>query len=365
MTDLPPWDIAHVVDTQVGTANYLQPALFLPPAEDREYRDNRSLWQAVLTERLRCNVTLKLGGFWLFEWFPRSPGLFHTTQGTFSREYALRTAQRVKVPRISGGQQRQDILAFAPREKASMLQGGIGCVRLRPKMTEYGSTWFLSASATLIAHEGFPVALPEHHYDRIIDHITSAGAVSCDLTGRLRFLPEPLVKLFNDYREVPYLYLLVDEIRPLHSAGQDSTKRPLVSVAVSFESEFEGHRGVYASYDTFDASNRNSLADTVTWLEDIYVQDTYKGRVITDFDEHRSHFSDAMFSLDKVTSNTVVRRDVTSLIESLKLHGADVNGFFDGLARANQLSIQVIQQNVTGNNNIVSGRDITTKPSAW
>ena len=68
----------------------------------------------------------------------------------------------------------------------------------------------MSASSTLTAHEGFPVALPDIQYQRYIDQIKTNGVLPCNLIGRLQFVPDILEKIYWDYENVPQLYLLVE-----------------------------------------------------------------------------------------------------------------------------------------------------------
>ncbi len=88
MPRLLPHDIHDLVATQVRVANYLARPLPLPSGSDRVYTDNAELWAAVLSEQLRAQVTVRLENFLLFEWLPRSPGLFYTHEANDARASA-------------------------------------------------------------------------------------------------------------------------------------------------------------------------------------------------------------------------------------------------------------------------------------
>ena len=256
-------DIKSFVNTHVGTANYLLPAAQLTRSHpDVIFATNEEIWNAILPplELLHANVNARLDSFYLFEWFPRSPGLFHTLEGKQARQVAENFRQRVPVARLLPRQkidqnadpdQGRDFLEiYDPYGKIAMFQGGIGCVRLRSKPVGLEELWFMSASSSGVAHEGFPVAIPDHLYRDCIDDIRRFGAIRCTIRGKLRFLPEPLVQLYRGYRGVPQLYLLAEEVE---FARRTKEGRGLfVTVGVSFLSNFEGQRKMYASYATFD-----------------------------------------------------------------------------------------------------------------
>jgi hypothetical protein len=347
---VPEWQIADVVEPQVRTANYLLPPLELAVLPDRVYQDNATLWYDIIRERLRASVTVTLEGFLLFEWLPRAPGLFYTDEARWGREEAMHSILRAppsaglpdiddaeRTRRAEAAYERYDtqdyMYIFDPHGKANMLKGGIGCIRLKRKDLDDGRAWLMSASSSPVAHEGFPVAVPDHLYARTIDQIATEGAVPCTLTGTLRFLPDPVVSLFGTYPEVPQLYLLVEELRPEGTIARDRALLH-VSVAVSFESAYEGEPRMYASYVTFYPGEAGSLQSRVRWLEEVYVKGMYQGRIVTNFDEHRTRFGrafeGAVLDLEGVMNNGLDRGAVESWLRSVHIHG-DVNMLFDGL----------------------------------
>jgi hypothetical protein len=280
------------VDAQVKLVNLLRLPEQRPVQADRIYYDNQSLWQAILGERLRASVTITLQDFYLLEWFPQSPGLYYTSLARYAREEAMHHLLREYPgmgPTGGGGYPGDEgadyLRIFDPYGKVSMLNGGIGSVRFQSKMTEHGKLWFWCASSGTVAHQGFPVALPDALYQQTIDPVSTLGGFRCTLVGKLQFLPDPLVTLFHDYQEVPQLYLLVEEVWPASTqAARDEQLR--VSVAITFQSAYEGREQTYASYVTFDPQQRHSLKEASDWLAEKYVEGMYQGRIVTDFDEH-------------------------------------------------------------------------------
>jgi hypothetical protein len=352
-------DALHLINTQVRTANYLlRPQVARKQTRDESVCTNEDLWKNVLPpeERYRAGMTLTLERFFLFEWLPRAPGLYFTPEGKWARAEARNFLRRVPVPRQTGthrldaGRKDREFLdIYDPYGKISMLKGGVGCIRLRPKLLDGGTAWFLSASSTGVAHEGFPVAIPDDMFQRYIDRVKRRGALRCTLRGKLQFLPDPVAELYREYRGVPQLYLLAEELIPNVGGDQEDL---LVSAGISFLSGFEGTEKMYASYATFDAGEPGSLAEVVNWLQEVYVEGLYSGRVITDFDEQMTRFSGATFSLRNVMNNQLDRLGVQTVVHTMHLYVADTAQLFTGLNTIGTLQVERIgrmEQNKTIN----------------
>ncbi len=329
--DLASGDVADAVEAQLGPANLVLPTASASASEmiiNRKFNTNESFWREIFNQRLQANTEVILENFYLFEWFPRSPGLYHTGEASAARDEArhfimpLSAEQR----RIYESTRPPDPVVYDIYGKVRMLRGGLGCIRLVPKVTEFGRLWFMSASSNLSAHEGVPVALSESHYSSYIDRIAEHGLLSCTLTGRLKFLPEPLLSLYQDYRGVRRLYLLVEDIQPVAVGIQG--RSPIVSVAVSFESPraesryFESPPRACAAYISFVPGAHGSIDQRLSWLE-YYVTEFYSGTIITDFDEQMTRFSGAVFSLDKVCNGRLRESEIRSFIERfIRVHSS-------------------------------------------
>jgi hypothetical protein len=362
-------DIRSLINTHVGAANYLlRPVQSARTHPDIKFSTNEDVWRATLPPRedLHANVIVRLNDCFLFEWFPRSPGLFHTREGRQAREAAENFRQRLPTSRLLPAHKlRQDgdkttngefLEIFDPYGKMSMLKGGIGCIRLRSKLVDSEEVWFMSASSSGVAHEGFPVAIPDYVYQRYIDDVRRLGAIRCELTGKLRFLPEPLVELYRGYRGVPQLYLLVEELRPIQ---RGRTSELFVTVGVSFLSSFEGQRKMYASYATFDPRVAEAVSETALWLEEVYVEGLYGGAVATDFDEQMARFANATFSLKGLMRNELNTTAVQTFVDTVNIYGGDTAGLFSGLKQIERVYIERIEKmDQTGGVNI-SGTNVT------
>lgn len=369
--NLTPIDVANLINTQLNIASYLiHPLAVDKSLPDQHFSTNEELWRAIITEKVHANVTVHLEGFLLFEWFPRSPGLFHTDEGREARESAMHCRRPVSVPRLLDAQMRRrdqqseqiDFLEiFDPYGKSLMLNGGIGCIRLRPKVIDEGTVWFLSASSTAVAHEGFPVAVPDTLFQRHVDMIKREGALRCTVRGKLKFMPESMIELYRRYRGVPQVYLLADDLAP-QSLSDDRGVDLLVTVGIGFLSSYEAesydrhlsnHRfgpppyepsGAYASYASFNPRLPGALDHASAWLEEVYVKGIYEGTVVTDFDEQLAHFSEATFSLSHVLNNRLDAPAVQTFIETVQIDGADLGNLFAGLQRIEHLNIERVEK---------------------
>ena len=329
---LHPFQSAKIIDEHAVNA-----ALLLKPGEvqelpyhsslsDRTFHSNNELWEAVIREQIRATPTpIHLESFFLFEWFPRSPGLYYTPEGSRARLEA-----QERIDHIDKG-----VVVYDPYGKLSMLDGGVGSLRFRPITIRESEFYLMSASSTGTCHQGFPVALPAGLFEEVVDEINRRGCLVTSLIGRLKFLPKNMTTLYYGYREVPQLYLEVEELRRPQHPKSRSIEELRISVAVSFFSQYEGEGGVYAAYVYFDPSTPQSFYESIQWLEEDYVVGKYKGQVLTDFDEQRGHFPNAPFSLSKIMDLNLRLKDLAALDQSTGISPAKI------LKRQDQIIVEV------------------------
>ena len=270
---------------------------------------NGEAWQLFLGEQLYDTRRVTLEHFHLFEWFSLAPGRFHTAEARQNRLNAYELMFQTEEGRSY----------FNPYGKADMLRGGIGAVRLRPRMVEGEAHYFMTASSTGVCHEGFPVLVPRRFYGPLKSKLLHAGAVPLTLSGEMRYLFEEMPTFFEGQRDIPQLYLHVDQVEE-RSQPRQGVEGFSVSAAVSFVGEFEGHEGIYATYATFNPASRDSMAHAIRWLEQFYVTEQHKGIIVTDFDEIKPRFPDAVFGLPDLMAGKLDRERIS---EFLRAHGLD------------------------------------------
>jgi len=356
---------------QLAIGNYLSSPEKPIAQPDQTFASNQILWDAILYEQLRSGSTIKLENFLLFEWFPRSPGLYYTDRAKWSRQDALNyTIEYPISSQLKGVDEANKIgdesfipdfmRIFDPYGKIQMLHGGIGSIRLKDKVIDGTERiWFMTASSTNTAHEGFPIALPDQYYQRYIDQIARKGVAPCTLIGKLRFVPDTLNTLYQDYIGVPQLYLLVEEVKP-STRILNHEEIPRVSVAVMFRSKYEGGNNVFSSYVTFFPSQPRSFSNRVDWLENTYVKSLYKGEIITDFDEQNRRFETAQFSLKKVLDKQISMNEVNEWVRQEVVVYGNPTLLLDGNKLVNihaeRIAQMTHQEKVIniGNNNTIS-----------
>jgi len=297
---------------------------------DGSYSSNAVFWEDVLDERISAEVTVTLLGFNLFEWIPRNPGLFHTPDATYARNAASRFIREIEYEkrqryvasadalpdhaefrRLTAAVGTARTLIYTPDGKISMLQGGVGCIRLQPvELKNGGVHWFMAATSTRAPDEGIPLLIPNALYQKFIDNIRSRGNLPCDIVGITKFIPKELSDLYSSVRGIQRLYVEVLEIR-------ETNKRPVsgeVSVAASFISEYEGFPKLYAAYVTFNPGLKGARRNAAHWMQEEYVEGLYEGSVLTDFDQQAPELlGDCLFSLRQVSISPNLAKEIAIL----------------------------------------------------
>lgn len=362
--------VLEISASQLGAPNLLASPEETPRAKDRVFTSNDDLWRMLLSEQIRSTATVHLDGFWLSEWFPLRPGLFHTEIGREARKYADRGL--LTGPEASPGAVRmfsdylgrdvptnllerfnfQNTYVYSPWGKGRMLAGGIGCIRLKPKLIGgREEAWFMGATSEPYAHQGIPVALPNHLYQEVIDQIASQGALYCRLTGQLRVIPPDLDPLYRHLIGIPQLYVQVDRItKTTTSRDQLLVADGAVLVDSPHRLRGELNENIYGAYVSFNPGEAGAVTEAARRLADIYVGEILQGRVLTDFDEQVPRFNDAIFSLDLVMRGLVPTSDAELLLR--RLAPGTINLFTQRIQTVNGV---VNNLQVQGSNNIVAG----------
>jgi hypothetical protein len=104
--------------------------------------------------------------------------------------------------------------------------------------------------------------------------------------------------------------------------------RYAISAAISFVGEYENREGVYSTFATFDPARKGDLEKTVTWLEQFYVTETYKGVVITDFDEVQPRFQGAVFGLPELMAGNLDQERVNQFLKTRGISGDTGQPFY-------------------------------------
>ena len=362
--------------SQLGVRNLIATPVEVPKGADRAYRSNDELWHALLNERLRATAVIRLENFWLSEWFPLRPGLFHTRRGRDNRERANRYLltgpgvspdalrefhnlfRRDISPDILNRFRLESTYVYSPHGKTMMLDGGVGCIRLKPKQLPAGQVWFMGATSKPSAHQGVPVALPDHLYQRFIDQIATEGSIRCTLTGQLRHVPPDFDPLYRGLVGIPQVYVLVDELEP---SRNETDVFFIADGAVMVKGKSGGPPpegtwdladGIYAAFVSFLPRIPNAISLAAQWLADVYVAEVLGGRVLTDFDEQIRRFDGTTFSLEHVMGGRISTVDAEHLLTRCGASPHEVQQFIQRIEIVNG---DVRNVNIVGSGNVVAG----------
>ena len=328
------WNFGSLLTPHFGNLGYLLARQLQQPTDppSRSYINDEMLWHDLRFGSLGEYGRITLNRFRLFDYVPRAPGLYHDDMARSAREEAffyLDDRLGDAPARVDAAAERDYRMVFAPQGKQSMLDGGIGCVRLRPIRVDGQVLHLMSATSSDEAHRGIPVAVDDTDYVAVNERIGIEGAVVCNMEGRLCAIPPELVDLFGNSPGCQRLYMCVDSLEVCDDASPPL--HPQVSVAVSFTSDYQRRNGIYASYVTFAPGDNPSFERALTWLNDVYVEGGYQGKIITDFDQTRSWFDGAALSLASVMRRS--RNELDQRILELMHARGQVDRLFDALER--------------------------------
>jgi hypothetical protein len=275
--------------------------------------------------------------FQLMDWFPRTPGLYYTPNAAWAREEAfkhLHPGQWDSPIRDHAGQKtrwrgaRDYTVVFKPFGKQSMLEGGVGSIRLKPIRMFEEPHWLVTASSDGVTHTGVPLAIPRSLFSPLIAQIHQRGALCTTIRGRLESVPDPFSRLFDRAILVPRLLVKVTDLAPCEPTLVNFE----TSVAVSFVSDYEGQARTYATYVTFRPDVEGSFEDALSWMKNEYVEGEYRGRIITDFDQNRAIFPEAKLALSHVMDRAISRGELRETIELMHAT-ASPDSYFDEIDR--------------------------------
>lgn len=359
---VPGWRASHVLENSTRVAQLAAPNSFssadTTPLTNFavEFTEDSAFWRNLLDDDdATDNCRVKLNDFILTEWLPLRPGRFHTGEAEYARREALsncliRPDDATAPPplrkavidgvlgRLNNSVSTYEppfVQIFDPNGKMGMIDGGIGCIRLKPLPEQSPFRWLMGATSSGVVHEGLIVALDDYQHDRIISDVKKHGGLRCTVSGRLRFVSNdsPLLNAFG--RGIPQLVLEVEQINPLAKSAKHPIRPPLVTAVVIFVSLADARQGLQASFVTFEAGRKGSVAEAATWLEQVYVREAYAGRIVTDFDEQMKRFSNATFSLSRLLNGLVNRQDARLVFREAGLSDYDsvqLESVFEGRA---------------------------------
>ncbi len=308
--------IAELLPTQVidflldhfKNANLRKLGISQPNGTDFSFKSNEHFWEVLLGERNTAFKSLKLEGFRIVDWFPRTPGLYHTKYGSRARTSAERYLR-----------EERGIKFYDPHGKFHLIQGGVGSVRFKPVTVEAQECLLCTATSDNYCHSGIPLAIP----DRLVSKIDFDDYKLCfKIIGKVKFLPHFLEKHFQHMSRIPQIYILVDnlEVVSTDTLAEPIKITPMVfftSNSSSLNTDIENELNQRVTYANCNAHSNKELDIACDWIK-FYVSQ-YSGVIITNFDEQRPAFEAAPFSLQNImNSNFFTDKNIINIINYVK-----------------------------------------------
>jgi hypothetical protein len=299
--------------------------------ESTVFHDEKDFWRACRREALGA---VRLKGFRISDWFPRAPGVYWSSQGEQSRQYAAHSERHDK----------QLGRHYAVHAKMHLVEeGGLGTVRFTPKLIDGERCWLGLACAGPQAAGAVPLAIP----DRVLRASDLTWGDTVELTGEVRYLKElGLDDVAAAVHHATPVLVFAEEIR--YVRRRDRHADPLIlTPVVLFETDEppphfrlpEGHR-VFGYTFASCSPAPGELDAAAEWMS-LYVA-KHQGKIVTNFDETFPTLADAPLSYQRLVARTEAR----TYIESLTLHGS-LEGIFQKIGRMTNIN------NVTLGNGVV------------
>ena len=262
---------------------------------DRRFRGNDDFWTAMLEiYRVETNW-IKLQRFQLTDWFPRSPGIYHTETATRARKIA-------QDYRVWGNDQ----VYYDPDGKHLLLQGGVGSVRFKPVVIDGTECYLCTATSDGYCDSGIPLAIPRLLLDpdRVNFH------ASYDIVGKIHFLPDTLDQFFDHWSKIPRIYLRVDRLELIEVSNPPVKISPMLFFTTSDKDVFQpmvsdNQKSYFGTYVTCESGSKPELERAADWLE--WYMGKYAGKPLTNYDQQSPAFTYAPFGLSQIMHGQIDR----------------------------------------------------------
>jgi len=292
-----PSDDLDFILKHLQNINLHRPGVTSEVTPDQTFTSNEQFWKKFLKEVPSAFRWVKLNHFQLVDWFPRTPGLYHTPGAERGRREAEHYVR-----------EENGVLFYEPTGKGCMIMdGGIGSVRFKPIPIEGNECWLCTATSDGYCHTGVPLAVP----DTLLEQIGYRYYHHFNIAGQVKFLPKFLEEDFYHMERLPQIYVLVDKIEP--SQPKRSKYKPVMISPMVFFTVGSGLEvtSSHVTYVTCQSDSMSELDEACDWITQ-YVN-RYGDKIITNFDQQRPAFRDVPFSLQNVMDGKLDKQWVDKL----------------------------------------------------
>jgi hypothetical protein len=298
------WSARRFLLEHLKNANLHRKGISKIGSTDKKFRSNEEFWNIILRDYEAPPNWVELSRFQIVDWFPRTPGVFHTARAAHARKKAEKYAVEEK-----------GIKFYTPEGKAEMIDGGLGAVRFKPIEIGDSEYWLCTATSDEYCHTGIPLAVPTH----LLNALESKYSTEFKLIGQIKFLPDFLEQHFHHLYGLPQIYVLVDDIMRLPSTDLSAIKiTPMVFFKGNTTEIRSSFSDAFVTYVHCHANSISELDAASEWIT-LYVA-RFDGEIITNFDQRRPTFRDAPFSLQNVMSGNIDKYQ----LQALHIENADI-----------------------------------------
>ncbi len=258
----------------------------------REFRSAQHFWAD--GEEIGLGE-IRLAGFRLTDWFPRTPGVYWSRRAADAREN-VQIRPRNNDPELGH--------YVSPESKMGLIEeGGIGSIRLRPRKIDGEVCWLATALSGNECHQGIPLAIP----NSVLAKSSVKWGDQVDIDGTVRFLQDAGLEDTAAY--VHHARPLIIFVEKLSGVKNKGTLDPILITPVAlFESGPEGeyfHERPQYTFVQCVAGADSELDAAGEWITRYAAK--FSGRIITNFDEQRPMLSNAPLSYQKLVAKNYDR----------------------------------------------------------
>lgn len=182
-----------------------------------EIYSNQEFWIKAENRDIFSGQAVRLKNFIITEWVPFSPGLFYTEEAMAARREAESFVN-------------MEYREYTPKGKFSMVNGGVGALRLTPKVISTKEFNIWGATSTGIVHQGLPLLVNNDIYLKYIDQIKYNRGIRATIIGRLRLIQDSKIIRANYPLGIPKFCLEVQDFLDVEEVNVDI----LVAIAISY-----------------------------------------------------------------------------------------------------------------------------------
>lgn len=265
------------------------------------YNDERDFWLDMLSashskniKRLHEGHLVTFRRFQITQWVPLLPGVYWTRS---ARELRRRTRDsgRAEILYLPG---EVPLIARSRGDKALMMTGGYGSVRLKSTTRTSDGFALFCATSSGNSWQGIPILVPPALCDTFIQRLGENEGIEAEhLTGRLIPMPfhlrdliplstreSPLGRHLVGELEGPELIMVVES--PLNANLLRSDHGVFAVAWATYQAMIQEQDIPGFTYHLFDTRNESSYAWARTFLHGYAVQFNAH-KILTEFDEYR------------------------------------------------------------------------------